>query len=410
MTAAAVSPSPTSKTGLHPLAGRRIVWVTRSFLDYRVPVFAEVDRLLGHSLTLIYSKEYIPARVSAKVEKVLGDRAVGLSGEWKFGPEDRAGMANKTFSLRYQPGIAKHIKAARPEVLVGDGFFKWTFAAFSYRLRHGVPLMIAYERTFHTERNAQWIRQAFRKRVVAATSAMCCSGRLCQEYTEYLGMPADRITLGHMVAETDGLAERAAAVSSQTKADLRARLGVQGLMFVYVGAITPRKGIMELLRGWKQFCSTASADATLVLVGDGDQRAACEAYMKEQGIDRVVFAGAVDYDSLTPYYAAADAFIIATLEDNWSLVVPEAMASGLPVLTSIYNGCWPELAQKDRNGWTFDPMKPDDIAKAVADCVAAKDRLAAMGRESQAIIADHTPTHAATAILDACQIALQRPR
>lgn len=394
---------------LHPLAGRRVVWVTRSFLDYRIPVFAEVDRLLGHSLTLIYSKGYIPPRVSAKVERVLGDRAIGLAGEWKIGPEDRAGMANRTFSLRYQPGIAKHIRAARPEVLVGDGFFKWTFAAFTYRLRHGVPLMIAYERTFHTERKAQWIRQAFRRRVVAATSAMCCSGKLCQEYTESLGMPSDRITCGHMVAETDGLAERTAGISGEEKAALRRKLGVEGLMLLYVGAITPRKGIIELLKGWKGFTAKNPPKATLVLVGDGDQRQECEALVKAEEIPGVVFAGSIDYDQLTPYYAAADAFIIATLEDNWSLVVPEAMAAGLPVLTSIYNGCWPELAQSGRNGWTFDPLSADDTARAIQECVVAAGRLPQMGKESQAIIAEHTPRHAAMALLDACQIALERP-
>ena len=63
----------------------RITWVTRSFLDYRIPVFAELDRLCGHGLTVIYNKEVESDGLIRKIEGVLGDRAVGLTGELRVG-------------------------------------------------------------------------------------------------------------------------------------------------------------------------------------------------------------------------------------------------------------------------------------------------------------------------------------
>lgn len=54
-----------------------------------------------------------------------------------------------------------------------------------------------------------------------------------------------------------------------------------------------------------------------------------------------------------------------TIEDNWSLVIPEAMACGLPVATSIYNGCYPELVKKDINGYVFDTYKQETILDAL---------------------------------------------
>ena len=47
-------------------------------------------------------------------------------------------------------------------------------------------------------------------------------------------------------------------------------------------------------------------------------------------------------------------------------MVPEAMACGLPVACSIYNGCYPELVQEGRNGTLFDPLKGDTILNSLS--------------------------------------------
>jgi len=83
------------------------------------------------------------------------------------------------------------------------------------------------------------------------------------------------------------------------------------------------------------------------------------------GLDFVRFAGRVHYGDMPAYYAACDALVMPTLEDNWSLVVPEAMAAGKPVLCSVHNGCWPELVHDGENGWVFDPLDRDATARVL---------------------------------------------
>jgi UDP-glucose:(heptosyl)LPS alpha-1,3-glucosyltransferase len=63
------------------------------------------------------------------------------------------------------------------------------------------------------------------------------------------------------------------------------------------------------------------------------------------------FAGPVD--DAVPYYAAADAYVQPTWYDPCSLVLLEALASGLPVITSRYNGAG-ELVTEGREGWIVD--------------------------------------------------------
>ncbi len=392
----------------------RVAWITRSFLDYRVPVYHAFDQLTHGNLYLLYSGDYVPARVQQKTRQHLGDRAVGLRGEWKIGREDRLYMANRNLSFRFQPGLLKAIRKIQPKVMVCDGFFKWTFPALIYRIFTGTPLVILYERTFHTERSAQWFRTFYRGLVLRFTDAMSCNGMLCRNYSEWLGMPSSRITIGHMAADTEAMASKAKNVSPIQIQRLRTELtaGPETLILLYVGRLIRSKGLKELIEGWASLYRSdiRTQQTTLVLVGEGPEETNLRQQVRDLHLQNVHFAGAVDYDKLEPYYAAANAFIIPTLEDNWSLVVPEAMACGLPILCSKYNGCWPELVHEGRNGWVFDPLNQRDIVRCLALCLEkGKDGLQYFGKNSKQIIEHHNPKMAAHAIHRACMLATEKP-
>jgi len=387
----------------------RVVWVTRSFLDYRVPVFSVLDELLGGNLHVVFSSDYVPGRVGSKVAKALGARAIGLSGEWQLGSHNNASWANTGVSFHYHPKLLQTIKRCRPDVLIGDGFFKWTLASILYKILHRTPLVVCYERTRHTERGIQWYRNAYRRAVVRIANAVCCSGQLCGEYVRALGFPASRITYGHMVADVEGLQRTSAGISDADIYAAMAHHNVKGMVFLYIGQLVPRKGVKELLEGWRTFRSCNVSDhATLLLVGDGSQRSELEQFCTKYNLDNVRFTGQVDYDRLSLFYRIADVLVMPTLEDNWSLVVPEAMACGLPILCSRYNGCWPELVHPGINGWVFDPLDSRDCADKLRLCMDSQDRLGKLGKCSREIVERFTPDNAAQSILTACEIALAR--
>ncbi len=386
----------------------KVAWVTRSFLDYRIPVFKALDELLSGNLHLIFSGDYVPESVQSKVKSILGERAIAMHGEWKVGPEDRHTMANRKVSIRFQPGLMRQIRSIDPEVLVCDGFFKWTFPSLLYRLIHGVPIVINYERTHHTERHVQFFRTLYRKIVVKYTDAMDCSGSLCAEYTKSLGIPAERITTGHMVADIDPFIKQTAQVSDIEIMKLRQQLSVEGILCTYIGSLNYRKGCRELIEAWHQLEKISQKKATLMLIGTGKLEAELKSYCDDNTLQQVRFIGSIPYEDLVLYYVASDVFIIPTLEDNWSLVVPEAMACGLPILCSKYNGCWPELVHDGKNGWVFDPLDPKDFIRALKLCLDNRKDLKWMGETSRQIIRLFSPERAAHSILEACEIALDR--
>ena len=378
----------------------KITWVTRSFLDYRIPVYKYLDKLCGHQLTVIYNGDVVPRRCQDKLKEILGDRAVPLRGEFRIGNRFQLGVANKGIRIPIQRGLIKAIKSSHPNILISDGFFQWTYAPLWLRMRkwRDIKHVMCYEKTKHTERNAPKWRIWYRKMVSRWIDGIDCNGILTKEYVhDKLGYNKS-VTFGHMVADTEGMALNVEKSDVGSVDRIREELTLSGLTFIYVGRLVPLKGIIQLLEGWVKADLT---NATLLLVGDGSQREEIENYIRDNNISNVKLAGSVNYDDLGTYYKAADCFIIPTLEDNWSLVVPEAMAAGLPIACSIYNGCHPELVHAD-NGWIFDPLNVPQTTETLRTISNNRDSLQRMGEESRKIVANYTPKHAAQALYDMC--------
>jgi len=391
-----------------PHSAPSIAWVTRSFLDYRVPVFRHLSELAEGKLTVIFSGDYVPERVQAVAREVLGDRAIALRGEWKWGAEDRRFMANRNLSLRLQPGLGRCLRRHQPDVMIGDGFFKWTWQALMHRRRHGTPLVVAYERTAHTERSAQAWRRWYRKWVLRRTDAVACSGSLCADYVASLGFPPERVVRGHIAADTPFFESQSREVTVEAVRELRERFGVRGMLYLAVGRLVAGKGCHELLAAWRRFEHEHRGQATLMWVGSGEERDNLGTACARDGLEHVCFAGEVPYRELARFYRAADVLVMPTLEDNWSLVVPEAMACGCPVLCSRYNGCWPELIGEHGTGQVFDPLAEEAFSQALAWPLEHAAQLPAMGERAREHARGFGPEAAAASLFEACRLALQR--
>ena len=378
-----------------------ITWITRSFRDYRIPVYAELDNLCDHHFSLIYNAEVVPERCQKRIHEILGDRAFGLSGEIRLSGKKSApisSVSRKGIRIPYQPHLLKTAKETKPDITISDGFFQWTYASLLLRFWNHIPHVMCYEPTKHTEKHAQFFRTWYRKFASRWIDHICCNGSLCKEYTLSLGYPESQISIGNMAADTDALAQACFAIRDEDIRAFREKHGLEGkLVFLFVGRLVELKGLRQLLEAW----NLAKPDAAFLIAGDGPERPILENFCKQHGI-HAVFAGAIDYVNIPIYYRTADCFIIPTLQDNWSLVVPEAMACGLPIASSIYNGCHPELVHPE-NGWTFDPYDIQGTAEVLQAIAFNREQLPTMGQCSRSIVSLHTPHQVASIIYTACE-------
>lgn len=386
----------------------KIVWAHNWFLDYRIPVFLELDRLTNHQLYLIYNKENIPERVHLKVKEILGDRAICLTGErvFTFGNIEKSGdFANKVITLRYQPGLIKTLNKINPDVVIGEGFFRWGIFNLLYSFFKRKAYVMLYERTPFTERNVSKSVSAVRKWLLNFIDVVCVNGTLTRKYIESLGYESEKITEKHMVADIKGIKSKVDAVDLNEINILRDNLKVRGLVYLFVGQLIPRKGVTQLLDAWNLFSSSRKDfSASLVIIGDGPMK---NDYIKmSQGDESVKFIGPVDHDELHKFLSMADVFVMPTLEDNWSMVVPEAMASSLPIITTKFNGCHIDLVDES-NGWVIDPYKCTEFVDAIEKSYDCANDLFDMGKSSVNKIQHYSPEIAGKSILDSCLKAIK---
>lgn len=374
----------------------KVVWLARAFLDYRAPVVEALLDRYGDDLHIIVSTKWMPEHILKRLKASMGENLVCLEDEITLGEKNLgASMANSKIRLPLQPGIMGAIRKLDPDVILGDGFFQWSFYGYLYKLVYGCSLVVCYERTMHTERKSQWYRNAYRKIMVNYTSSFCVNGKESVEYLRTLGVPERVITTGYMVHEPKKVVKPDEKIFSSDKV---------GRVFLFVGQLIERKGVDILVSSWANTMS--SSRDVLILVGVGELSRGIEALIEEKKIKNIQLAGHVEHIAIHGYYQRCDVCVMPTLEDNWSLVVPEAMSFSKPVITTIYNGCHRELINED-TGLVVDPLVISELDNALLKfSLMSNGDLAEMGVSAKKLIEKRTPETAAKAIFDAIQIAV----
>jgi glycosyltransferase involved in cell wall biosynthesis len=163
-----------------------------------------------------------------------------------------------------------------------------------------------------------------------------------------------------------------------------------GPVFLYVGMLTPRKGVMELLQACSSLQKRGYSNYGLVLVGGGEQRSQLTAFIRENDLEQHVYwTGPLNYDELGQYFQFADVFVFPTLEDIWGVVLLEAMASGKAVISSKWAGA-SELVREAENGYIVDPNDTKSFADAMIKFVKNRQLIDKMGKKSQELMVKHT--------------------
>jgi glycosyltransferase involved in cell wall biosynthesis len=151
-----------------------------------------------------------------------------------------------------------------------------------------------------------------------------------------------------------------------------------------VGRLVPEKGQSLLVEAVDDLCRRG-VDVRLTLVGDGPSRPAIEAQLSRLGRrDHVHLTGAVGQDQILERYARADVFCLPSFAEGVPVVLMEAMATELPVLTTRITGV-PELVADGANGVLVRPGRSDVLADALAELAKDPDRrreLGAAGRQT----------------------------
>ncbi|WP_343586092.1 glycosyltransferase [Pseudomonas sp.] len=138
---------------------------------------------------------------------------------------------------------------------------------------------------------------------------------------------------------------------------------------VCVGRLCEQKGQLLLLEAMR-ILAARSIDCELVLAGDGEMRGQIEALIARHGLQQQVrITGWISSAQVREEILAARALVLPSFAEGLPVVIMEAMALRRPVLTTYVAGI-PELVRPGENGWLFPAGAVDELAVAMAECLA----------------------------------------
>ena len=223
-----------------------------------------------------------------------------------------------------------------------------------------IPLILP--ETF-TPRHRLVVRMALARVRRKADRVIVPSHAVKRDVVRRVGLPEDRVVVTH-----EGCEARFRPVRSGTALrDVAARYGLPPRYVLAVGTLEPRKNLTTLLEAFARLRRDGEVDADLRLVLAGARGWLEEpifATVRSLGLeDAVRFTGFVDDDDLPAVYSGAALFVFPSLHEGFGLPLLEAMACGVPVVTSNISSL-PEVAGDA--AVLVDPRDEQGLAGAIA--------------------------------------------
>lgn len=154
---------------------------------------------------------------------------------------------------------------------------------------------------------------------------------------------------------------------------------------LYAGRITDGKGAFDIIRAISQL----SSDVTLHIVGRGQIDRAMN-LANQLGIEnRITFHGTVDHEMMPRYYAACDVFCNPSHYESFGIVNIEAMACGVPVVTSDLDGVQ-EYLSNGETGMVFCAGDVDALATVIERLVTSPGLRKDLGKNGKEVAKEYS--------------------
>jgi glycosyltransferase involved in cell wall biosynthesis len=269
--------------------------------------------------------------------------------------------------------------------------------------------------------------------VISSFSAALVGGKSHREYLTSLGFDPEWIRDGYDCVDNEFFAKEAKAIRSEAK-KFHDSYGLPQNFFLIVARLVPKKNIGTLVTAYVQYCNRVHEKTfDLVIVGDGELagnlRQQCAALGRPvrdvSGESFVIgapppppvvspqkptvhFYGSRRITELPAFFALARAFVLPSLEEEWGLVVNEAMASDCPVIVSERAGCVQDLLPKPftgerpdycsiqpdkirSTGIVIDPERSDDLVDALELMTSSHQLRISMASNARIVVQQYSP-------------------
>ena len=291
---------------------KKVLFLVNIPSPYRVEFFEELGKLCD--LTVLYEKKSADDRQWKYVKKT-NYTSIFLKGI-------KTGADN---ALCFE--VITHLKKKYDVIVVGGYSTPTGMLAIEYLRLKKIPFYLNCDGGFIKQENK--ISYIIKKHFIGSATYWLSSGKETNKYLKHYGAKEDRLFLYPFssVREKDVLSKQ---LTDEDKYLLKKELGItEQKVVVSVGQFIYRKGFDVLIKA-----TEGLKDNVGVYIIGGKPTEEYINLVKQYTGASVHFVGFCDKDTLKKYYRVADCMAFPTREDIWGLVINEALASGLPIVST----------------------------------------------------------------------------
>jgi glycosyltransferase involved in cell wall biosynthesis len=250
----------------------------------------------------------------------------------------------------------------------------------------GIPVLLRAESWLADRARSPWklaAKSLFFRLLGSGIAAVLPIGTVNSAYwTHYFGSSVPQFLMPYAVNNEyfAQLADAAAPREQELREELN--LAPERPVILFASKLQARKHADHLLEAYRSFIANLAPQDRpyLVIVGDGEQRAALEARAGELGLEDVRFAGFRNQSELPRFFQLADVFALPSRHEPWGLIVNEAMAAGCPVIVSTDVGSHADLITDGIEGCVFPVGNISALTDALHRVFASPGSAARMGQ------------------------------
>ena len=362
----------------------RVVILTSIMAPHRIAPFNALASLPDIDLTVIYLAVTDPTRNWDTYAAEMGFRHVVLREHVRW----RRGEA----FVHLSSGLAAALRRAQPHVIVVGGWDQPSYLeAFLLGAIRRVPVIWWAESTLRDRRMSGGLAARAKAWLVSRAAVVVVPGVAARDYLVSMGAEPDHIWVAPNAVDND--VYRAASRSRENRRG--------PVRFLFVGRLESAKGILYLLDAW----SGLRVPGYLTIAGDGPLAGRIARRVATTSLPPVELVGHLDRARLAGIYGEADVFVFPSVSDPWGLVLNEAMASGLPLITTDPPGAVDDLVTDGDNGLVVPPFASEGLLRAMDRLAADRTLRLSMGRRSAERIRAFEPSAWADGVVGAVHAA-----
>ena len=249
-------------------------------------------------------------------------------------------------------GVKKALSSINPDAVIAWEYNPAALESLSWCRKHHRKFIHVTEGTLHSERSLNPIQKYSRKKII--TSADYCIGASSKSVEKLLAWGA----------APEKTAKALLTYAFQEKKNPHPEPG----RLLYVGSMVRRKGLDLLIQAMPYI----EKSAILKVVGNGTEEEQSELVKLAENnhvSSRVKFCGYKSGSALKEEYEKAQVFVLPTREDCFGLVLLEAAANGLPIVSSIYADGAYDIVEPGINGELADPEDSEKFGEAISGVI-----------------------------------------